>query len=103
MDTTSIQIKWKGGVLSDEVGLGKTFTMLSLIAEQLQPDNSPTLIICPPRLCIQWIEEMSKTYDFKYKLIRDIRMFRKLTLDEYKPKTSGELVIDDTNECEWCQ
>ena len=23
---------------------------------------------------------------------------------EYKPKTtSGELVIDDTNECEWCQ
>ena len=83
MDTTSIQIKWKGGVLSDEVGLGKTFTMLSLIAEQLQPDNSPTLIICPPRLCIQWIEEMSKTYDFKYKLIRDIRMFRKLTLDEY--------------------
>ena len=22
---------------------------------------------------------------------------------EYKPKTSGELVIDDTNDCEWCQ
>ena len=22
---------------------------------------------------------------------------------EYQPKTSGELVIDDTNDCEWCQ
>ena len=22
---------------------------------------------------------------------------------EYKPKTSGELIIDDTNDCEWCQ
>ena len=22
---------------------------------------------------------------------------------EYKPKTNGEIIIDDTNECEWCQ
>jgi hypothetical protein len=22
---------------------------------------------------------------------------------EYQPQTSGELVIDDTNDCEWCQ
>ena len=22
---------------------------------------------------------------------------------EHNPKTSGELVIDDTNDCEWCQ
>ena len=22
---------------------------------------------------------------------------------EYKPKTSGEIIIDDTNDCEWCQ
>ena len=22
---------------------------------------------------------------------------------EYQPKTGGELVIDDTNDCEWCQ
>mgnify|MGYP001159414673 CR=1 FL=1 len=83
MDTNSVKIKWKGGVLSDEVGLGKTFSMLSLVAEQLEPDNPPTLIICPPRLCTQWIEEISKTYDFKYKLIRDIRTFRKFTIDEY--------------------
>ena len=22
---------------------------------------------------------------------------------EYKPKTTGEIIIDDTNDCEWCQ
>jgi hypothetical protein len=22
---------------------------------------------------------------------------------EYKPKTGGEIIIDDTNDCEWCQ
>ena len=22
---------------------------------------------------------------------------------EYKPKTTGEIIIHDTNDCEWCQ
>ena len=83
MDTQNISIKLKGGVLCDEVGLGKTFSMLSLVAEQLEPNNPPTLIICPPRLCTQWIEEMNNTYDFKCKLIRDIRQFRKCSIEYY--------------------
>jgi len=83
MDTQNISIKLKGGVLCDEVGLGKTFSMLSLVAEQLEPSNPPTLIICPPRLCTQWIEEMNNTYDFKCKLIRDIRQFRKCSIEHY--------------------
>ena len=83
MDSNNISIKINGGILSDEVGLGKTFSMLSLIAEQLNINNPPTLILCPPRLCSQWIEEMNKTYDFKYKLIRDIRQFRKCSVEEY--------------------
>ena len=83
MDTQNISIKLKGGVLCDEVGLGKTFSMLSLVAEQLEPSNPPTLIICPPRLCTQWIEEMNNTYDFKCKLIRDIRQFRKCSIEYY--------------------
>ena len=36
MDTNSVKIKWKGGVLSDEVGLGKTFSMLSLIMRTIR-------------------------------------------------------------------
>jgi DNA repair protein RAD5 len=83
MDSHNTSIKINGGVLCDEVGLGKTFSMLSLVVEQLGPNNPPTLIICPPRLCMQWIEEMNNTYEFKYKLIRDIRQFRKCTVEEY--------------------
>ena len=90
MDSHNISIKLNGGVLCDEVGLGKTFSMLSLVAEQLEPSNPPTLIICPPRLCTQWIEEMNKTYDFKYKLIRDIRQFRKCSTEEYN---ANDIVI----------
>jgi SNF2 family DNA or RNA helicase len=83
MDSHNTSIELKGGVLCDEVGLGKTFSMLSLVAEQLEPNNPPTLIICPPRLCAQWIEEMNNTFDFKCKLIRDIRQFRKCSVEEY--------------------
>ena len=90
MDSHNTSIKLNGGVLCDEVGLGKTFSMLSLVAEQLEPSNPPTLIICPPRLCTQWIEEMNKTYDFKYKLIRDIRQFRKCSTEEYN---ANDIVI----------
>ena len=83
MDDNNISIKFKGGILSDEVGLGKTFSMLSLVIEKLNPNNPPTLLICPPRLCTQWIEEINKTYDLKYKLIRNIRQFRKCSIEEY--------------------
>ena len=83
MDDNNVEIKFKGGILSDEVGLGKTFSMLSLVVEQLNPNNPPTLLVCPPRLCLQWIEEINNTYDLKYKLIRDIRQFRKCSIEEY--------------------
>ena len=90
-ELNKINIKIKGGVLSDEVGLGKTFSMLSLIVETLNmsnddttDNNNTTLLICPIRLCTQWIQEIEKTYDLKYKLIRDIRQFKKLTKNDYK-------------------
>ena len=83
MDDNNVEIRFKGGILGDEVGLGKTFSMLSLVVEQLNPSNPPTLLLCPPRLCLQWIEEINNTYDLKYKLIRDIRQFRKCSIEEY--------------------
>ena len=80
----NVNIKYNGGVLCDSVGLGKTFSMISLVVENLNNNNYPTLLFCPPRLCVQWVEEINKTYDLKYKLIKDIRQFKKLTLEEIK-------------------
>lgn len=80
----NINVCVKGGVLSDSVGLGKTFSMISLVIENLDTGTLPTLLFCPTRLCTQWAEEIDKTYDLKYKLIRDIRQYKKLSYDELK-------------------
>ena len=89
------EILFNGGVLSDDIGLGKTFQMLSLITEQLnKEENNTTLLICPSRLCKQWIEEINKTYDLKYKLIGNIRQFKKITPEIYK---ENDLIIISYN------
>ena len=80
----NINICIKGGVLSDSVGLGKTFSMISLVVENLDVNALPTLLFCPTRLCAQCTEEIDKTYDLKYKLIRDIRQYKKLSYEELK-------------------
>lgn len=101
IDTSSLPVKnfvFKGGVLADEVGLGKTFSMISLIQYQLikararaqmqslgqnQPIN-PTLIICPRRLCLQWQEEIKASSTLRSYIIHSITQFKKLTLETVK-------------------
>ena len=43
--------QFKGGILADEMGMGKTITMLSLICSNVVPH---TLIVLPPSLISQW-------------------------------------------------
>ena len=71
-------LKFIGGVLADEVGLGKTFQTLSLCL--LNPLSQhkyftsnlnrlvsrATLILCPNQLANQWIREISKTIKDEY-------------------------------------
>ena len=48
---------FKGGILADEMGMGKTITMLSLISSNVVPH---TLIILPPSLISQWVSAIVK-------------------------------------------
>jgi len=81
---TQKYINIQGGILCDEIGLGKTFTMLSLITEQLNNNENTTLIITPKRLCYQWEDEIKKSYDLKYLVISSIIHFKKLTKENIK-------------------
>ena len=91
MITDKINFKMKGGVLCDEVGLGKTLSFISLILEnplrELKDDESKaSLVFCPPRLCKQWENEIKKFVKKKIKVasITSIVKFKKLTVDDFK-------------------
>ena len=84
----------RGGVIADDIGLGKTFSALGLIYQTLQENDPPTLIICPNRLCKQWQEEITKTCPLKNKIISSITQFKKLTLDSI---TSYDTIIISYN------
>jgi len=99
-----------GGVLSDQVGLGKTFSMLGLIRNNPSSDNKPTLVLCPRRLCKQWQEEimyMPAEHALKCVVISSITQFRKLvkenpSLDGVDVMVTSYNFLTNTNYQNYC-
>ena len=79
LETTPIKLL--GGVLSDDVGLGKTFSTIALIKHRLVPDANPSVILCPKRLCLQWVSEIEKSTNLKLYVIHSITHFKKINID----------------------
>ena len=50
--------KWKGGLLGDEMGMGKTIQAVSLIMSDY-PAKNPTLVVVPPVALMQWQSEIT--------------------------------------------
>ena len=62
------QSEWKGGLLGDEMGMGKTIQAVSLIMSDY-PAKNPTLVVVPPVALMQWQNEIKEYTDGKLKVL----------------------------------
>lgn len=54
--------KWGGGLLGDEMGMGKTIQAVSLIMSDY-PAKNPSLVLIPPVALMQWQQEIGEFTD----------------------------------------
>ncbi|KAI9797026.1 MAG: DNA repair protein rad16 [Piccolia ochrophora] len=66
--TKQEKTKWGGGLLGDEMGMGKTIQAVSLIMSDF-PAKDPTLVIVPPVALMQWQNEINMYTDGKLKIL----------------------------------
>ena len=59
---------YKGGLLGDEMGMGKTIQAVSLIMSDW-PQKDPTLVVVPPVALMQWSNEIGEYTDGKLKVL----------------------------------
>ncbi|KIV95316.1 hypothetical protein PV10_02986 [Exophiala mesophila] len=62
------QSRWRGGLLGDEMGMGKTIQAVSLIMSDW-PAKEPTLVIVPPVALMQWQAEIGDYTSGKLKVL----------------------------------
>ena len=62
------QSHWKGGLLGDEMGMGKTIQAVSLIMSDF-PAKNPTLVVVPPVALMQWQAEINDYTNGKLKVL----------------------------------
>lgn len=56
------ETEWGGGLLGDEMGMGKTIQAVSLIMSDW-PAKQPSLVLIPPVALMQWQQEISSYTD----------------------------------------
>ncbi|KAF2679560.1 hypothetical protein K458DRAFT_434939 [Lentithecium fluviatile CBS 122367] len=59
---------YRGGLLGDEMGMGKTIQAVSLIMSDF-PAKNPTLVVVPPVALMQWSNEIREYTDGKLKVL----------------------------------
>lgn len=60
--------QYGGGLLGDEMGMGKTIQAVSLIMSDY-PQKEPTLVVVPPVALMQWSTEITEYTDGKLKVL----------------------------------
>ncbi|KAJ5664747.1 DNA repair protein RAD16 [Penicillium macrosclerotiorum] len=60
--------EYRGGLLGDEMGMGKTIQAVSLIMSDF-PQPEPTLVLVPPVALMQWVSEIKEYTNGKLKVL----------------------------------
>lgn len=81
----------RGGVLCDDIGIGKSFSFIGLIKENLS--ESSNLIVCPTRLCKQWSEEIIQSTNLSFFIISTIVQFKKFISLKKKNKVFNIIIL----------
>jgi DNA repair protein RAD16 len=66
--TRQEKTEYKGGLLGDEMGMGKTIQAVSLIMSDF-PAKDPTLVVVPPVALLQWSNEIREYTDGKLNVL----------------------------------
>lgn len=66
--TKQEKTQYKGGLLGDEMGMGKTIQAVSLIMSDY-PQKQPTLVVVPPVALMQWSSEITEYTDGKLNVL----------------------------------
>ncbi|KAL4955042.1 SNF2 family N-terminal domain-containing protein [Aspergillus filifer] len=66
--TRQEQTQYKGGLLGDEMGMGKTIQAVSLLMSDY-PAGRPSLVVVPPVALMQWQSEINEYTDGKLKVL----------------------------------
>jgi len=66
--TRQEKTQYHGGLLGDEMGMGKTIQAVSLIMSDF-PQKQPTLVVVPPVALMQWSSEITEYTDGKLKVL----------------------------------
>jgi len=66
--TRQEKTQYRGGLLGDEMGMGKTIQAVSLIMSDF-PQKEPTLVVVPPVALMQWSSEITEYTDGKLKVL----------------------------------
>lgn len=82
------QTRWKGGLLGDEMGMGKTIQAVSLImSDYPTKPHQPTLVVVPPVALMQWQKEIDAYTSGQLKVLiyhGQNAMAKKLSVKELK-------------------
>ena len=62
------ETQWKGGLLGDEMGMGKTIQTVALMMSDY-PAKKPTLVVVPPVALMQWSNEINMYTNGKLKVL----------------------------------